>query len=46
MLPLLTKAVLEEKTNTCNVMTNAVPCAIEDHKLFKKMWICASGHII
>ena len=44
VLPLLTKATTEEKITLAR--TDAVPRPIEDHKLFKKIWILASRHIV
>ena len=42
MLPLSTKATVEENTNTCSDRR----CTTEDHNVFKKFWIHASRHII
>ena len=44
MLSLQTEATTEEKTTL--VLTNAITRTIEDHTLFKKIWIHASRHII
>ena len=44
MLPLLTEAIIEEKTIL--VQTDIIPGTVEDHKLFNNIWIQASRHII
>ena len=50
MLPVPTMAVTEEKQKQKQkrtlVRNEAVPRKKEDHKLFKKIWIHASRHIL
>ena len=40
-LPLLTVATIEEKKSI--VLTNTIPDTLEDHKIFRKIWIQASS---
>ena len=47
MLPVPTMAVTEEKKQKRTLIrSEAVPRKKEDHKLFKKIWIHASRHIL
>ena len=44
MVPLPTEAAIEKKTNTCT--DRRCPRTTEDNKLFKKIWLHGSSHII